>query len=340
MNITAIIGTGGIGAGLMYRLTDNRPLGRNESRPAFKVDQRDYCKQHIILHYVSVLARDLKRRLRVLPIGAVGEDELGERLCGEMKGAGMDLTHVRRIRGTPTLYAVCYLFPDGAGGNLTEAESASAKVSPAAVRRAAAELRTKGKQSMVVAAPEVPLTSRIELLRQGRRHGAYNIASFVPEEMKEMKRAKILPLVDLLALNIDEAALLGGRRSDSNAESIVAACARRVEKENPDARLIVTNGVHGAYGCENGTTTFLPALKMSVKNTAGAGDAFLSGVMLGLILDLPFTSRGTASCLHLGRAVAALKVTSPHTIHFGIDLKSLRTFLRKRKQAGLLSKLR
>ncbi len=51
----ALIGTGGIGAGAFFALDGNHTLGREESRSGRYLDRRDYCKLHIIAHYVQVL---------------------------------------------------------------------------------------------------------------------------------------------------------------------------------------------------------------------------------------------------------------------------------------------
>ena len=124
-----VLGTGGIGSGVIYRLQGTHDLGRNESRLARRVDQRDFCKLHIIFHYVAVLCRDLGLPVRVWPVGAVGRDAEGEALLAQMQQAGLQLKYVRVLPDARTLYSVCYQFPDGSGGNLTELNSASGKLS-------------------------------------------------------------------------------------------------------------------------------------------------------------------------------------------------------------------
>jgi sugar/nucleoside kinase (ribokinase family) len=61
-----------------------------------------------------------------------------------------------------------------------------------------------------------------------------------------------------------------------------------------------------------------------VASTAGAGDAHLAGVIVGLAagISLPESQQ-------LGTLVAGLSVTSPHTIAPGIDRESLRAFSRQ-----------
>ncbi|OGJ90435.1 MAG: hypothetical protein A2268_02915 [Candidatus Raymondbacteria bacterium RifOxyA12_full_50_37] len=138
-----ILGTGGIGSGIIFRLKGNCDLGRNESRMATRVPQRDFCKLHIIMHYFSLLSRELGLKAKFFPVGAVGNDDVGQAMRLSMKESGMDLRHVRVFNTAATLFAVCYQFPDHTGGNITEEKSASHLVSPAMIDKAASLLRIK-----------------------------------------------------------------------------------------------------------------------------------------------------------------------------------------------------
>ena len=53
----AMIGAGGIGSGAFFALDGEHTLGREESRSGRLLDRRDYCKLHIISHYVKALLR-------------------------------------------------------------------------------------------------------------------------------------------------------------------------------------------------------------------------------------------------------------------------------------------
>ncbi len=77
-----IIGTGGIGTGWFFQLNGNHTLGREESRSGRFLKIHDYCKLHIILHYVRVL---MGEHFRTIPIGRVGMDEPGKTLLREME---------------------------------------------------------------------------------------------------------------------------------------------------------------------------------------------------------------------------------------------------------------
>ncbi len=212
-----IVGTGGIGSGMFFLLEGNRTLGRNETRMAELVPFRDYCKLHIILHYISVLTgTGAGGTMEVVPIGQVGRDEAGERLLREMAEAGMDTQHVAVSEEAATLFAVCFQYPDSTGGNLTTLNSASGKVSTEQIDayfRKAAKFDSHEK-GIVLAVPEVPLETRIRLLEQGRAAGYFTAASLLPAETAEFAARGGIELTDLLALNIDEAAALAAIEPD------------------------------------------------------------------------------------------------------------------------------
>jgi sugar/nucleoside kinase (ribokinase family) len=65
-----------------------------------------------------------------------------------------------------------------------------------------------------------------------------------------------------------------------------------------------------------------PAVKVKTISTAGAGDAFFSGIISGLALGLTMIE-----AQQLASLVAGLSVCSPDTIHKGIERQSLNHFL-------------
>jgi sugar/nucleoside kinase (ribokinase family) len=315
----AILGTGGIGAGMFFALRGNHTLGREESRLGRILDRRDYCKLHIIAHYVQAL---LGPAFTTLPIGKVGEDEWGRRLCEEMAEVGMDLRHVARVPGEQTLFSFCYVYPDGDGGNITTDDSACAKVDPAYIGYAEPEFARFAGRGVALAAPEVPLPAREALLRLATRYGLFRVASFNSEEMPVALEAGYLTMVDLLAINIDEAKMAAGMTSeDLPAASVVEAAVARLRAIQPEMMISITAGKHGSWGWDGRALTYVPPCKANLVSSAGAGDAHLGGTIAGLAAGLPM-----AEAQQLGGLVAGLSITSPHTINKEIDRETLRAF--------------
>lgn len=312
-----MIGVGGIGSGIFFTLDGNHLLGRNESRSARLLDYRDYCKLHIISFYVQrLLGRDFK----TIPIGKVGDDEAGRTLLSEMKRAGLDTRYVQAVSGHHTLLSACFLYPDGSGGNITSSNSACALVDPPLVDMIEPELQCFSNHGVVLAVPEVPLSARLELLRLGNEHGFYKVASFTTGEILQQVDERHLDLIDLLAVNMEEAAAFVSLDAQQvEPPNLVYALVHRFQARNKELCISMTAGGRGSWLWDGREIAHMPAIPVPVASSAGAGDAHLAGVIVGLVanLSLPQASE-------LGALVAALSVTSVHTIHDGITRQMLR----------------
>lgn len=315
-----MLGVGGIGSGMFFALNGNHTLGREESRGGHFLDRRDYCKLHIISHYVKTL---LGPDFVVTPIGRVGDDEVGRGLLAEMAKAGLDMRYVRSSAGSQTLFSFCFIYPDGSGGNMTTDNSACALVDPAFVLQAEPEFVRFAGRGIALAAPEVPLPAREKLLQLGARHRFFRVASFVAEEMQAAVETGLLNQVDLLAINLNEAVALASATAGVNleaapAQTIVETAAAELRRLNPAILISMTGGRAGSWSWDGSTLVHVPALPARVASTAGAGDAHLAGIIAGLVAGLALPQAH-----QLGVLVAALSVTSPHTINKEIDRKSL-----------------
>lgn len=314
-----MIGTGGIGSGMFFALDGEHTLGREESRSGRFLDRRDYCKLHIVSHYVQVL---LGPSFATIPIGKVGRDELGERLLAEMGEIGLDLRYVERVADKPTLFAICFVYPDGSGGNLTANDSACAAVDGSWVTQAEGDFAHFAGRGIALAVPEVPLPARRALLDLGTRHRFLRVASYTSGEIHEAVAMGDLRNVDLLAANLDEAATAAGMPSEGNpAGDVVEAAVRRLSALHNGIWLTITAGSLGSWSWDGTVLSHLPAAPAPVVSTAGAGDAHLAGTLAGLAAGMPLIQAH-----ELGALTAAMSVTSPHTIHKEITRESLRAF--------------
>lgn len=311
-----LIGTGGVGSGIFMLLDGNQTLGREESRGSRLLDQRDYCKLHIISHYVKML---LGPDFQVLPVSKVGADETGQRLSREMESAGLDTSIIRVDESRPSMYSVCFLYPDGSGCNLTTTNSACGQMEADEIRTAIPAFARHAGRGIALAAPEVPLAARAELLRLATEYHFFRVASFTAHEMVEALEIGLLGQVDLLAINLDEATALAGQTcTGSLPQSIAEAAHNKLLTLNPDMLVTITAGQHGSWAWDGLRHQFCPALPVTAISTAGAGDAFLAGLLCGLASGLDLFEAQS-----LGTLAAACSVTSPHTIHPTLDREAL-----------------
>ena len=316
----AMIGTGGIGAGMFFVLNGDHTLGREESRSGHFIDRRDYCKLHIVSHYVQSL---LGTGFSTFPIGMIGDYEPGNTLYREMEEAGLDLRYVKKLQEARTLFSFCFIYPDDSGGNMTTDDSASSRVSPASIGQAEEVFKRYGPRGVGLAVPEVPLDARFSLLELATRYTLYRVASFTAGEIREMGDSEIFRKIDLLALNLEELMqFIGAGDQEFMDDDAVDEAVGRVSVRYPYLHLTVTAGSRGSWSWDGERLAFFPSADAEVASTAGAGDAYLAGIISGLTAGLTLHE-----AQQLGTLVGSLSVTSPHTIHKGVNRHSLSRFL-------------
>lgn len=309
--ITQVFATGGIGTGIFFKLEGEHTLGRDESRLGFLTDYKDYCKQHIILHYIAKLtAAD------VYAIGMVGDDTQGKELLQKMTDAGIKTDHVGITSEARTMQAICFQYPDGSGGNITTSNSACEMVSASYVEQCAQRI---DNCSLVLSVPEVPLDSRIRLLQIGREKGAFTVGSFLSAEAKRFEELGGFMLCDLISINLDEA------KAVAKIDGKPAEIAQKAAEIIGDSSLIVTAGKDGAFVFDNGKMASVEIIDVPVVSTAGAGDALIGGTIAGLI-----KGKGLLESVHIGTVVSAFAVGSADTIAENVNIESINQFVKER----------
>jgi sugar/nucleoside kinase (ribokinase family) len=327
---THIIGTGGIGTGIFFSLENDHTLGRDESRLARLEGHKDFCKMHIIMHYVAVLLKvGHETNFQAFPIGAVGDDEQGHTLINMMQKVGMETQNVHISTKNRTLFSVCFQYPDHTGGNITTNNSASNEVSSKHI----ADFFNKNKpigKGIILAVPEVPLLARKALLVQGRKRGYLNVASVLSSEVPFFLKERLSQYIDVLAINQDEAKHIAQLPVEIlDFQDVIQKVGSVLRAQNPDIMVLITEGAKGSYCLHKEQIAHTPPRPTKVISTAGAGDAFLAGVICGHCLGFPFFKNNLDkyTAIDIGTALAAASVTSADTIHLGIDAHFLNDFL-------------
>lgn len=336
----SVVGTGAIGSGMLLFLEGDHTLGRNESRAGVLSSAKDFAKLHIILHYIAIFLTGNPKSVGVYPVSCVGNDDIGKQLINEMKKAGMSLDGVSITSGAPTMFSVCFQYPDSTGGNITTSQSASNYITKEDISSFVQHFPSN-ERLLMLSAPEAPLEARIQLLLEGRERAAYNVASILSSEVSDFIQMGGVELTDLLALNIDEArAICKDRDLTVPSPHIVESCAQVLSQHNPGIVLSVTDGPNGSFLWEGGRLEQIPALSAKVESTAGAGDAYLSGMIVGLCRGLPlskgrsdsfFSEMPLKTAVELGVLFSSFAVHSIDSIHLGANKESLRNYIRDRK---------
>ncbi len=336
-----LVGVGGLGTGMFFALQGDHTLGRNESRLGSLLDVRDYCKLHIVTHYVAKLLGASQGHFPVVPLGKVGNDAAGAFVLREMRDVGIDTRFVEVVAGKPTLFSVCFQYPDGSGGNITTDNSAAADLSEEDIDHAESLFECVGPKSIALLVPEVPIASRQRFLGVAKRKGAFTAASFVSGEIADAKRWGMFEQLSLVTLNEEEATdLVGEAFTLRSPEVFLDKLHRLVALEYPELLVVMSAGKNGAYFVDRSGWSYSPAPEVAVVSTAGAGDCLLGGILAAMATGIPLPSgqRRTIAkpvlenALDFGVLLASYKVSSPHTIHPDASLAEL---LRFAQQLGI-----
>ncbi len=228
-------------------------------------------------------------------IGAVGEDEAGDRLISHLEGRGVDVSAVARLADAPTGQAHISVSPTGEN-IIVVIGGANRAVTAEYVGTA----DTAGC-TVFLGQLETPLDAVEALFAGPAARAGVKILNAAPA----MTEARALfPLVDILVVNQGELGLYANAAEPTGARE-AAPLARRLICR-PDQTIIVTLGAAGALAVTKDRDTFAEGRAARVIDTTGAGDCFC-GVLAAAIAEGCSIARAMA----LANAAAAISTEGP-----------------------------
>jgi fructokinase len=248
-----------------------------------------------------------RQDLRVLPVSAVGRDFLGDEALRRVAGWGLDPRFIARHRRYPTGTVAAVLDPKGVPAYRIARSVAwdHIAVPPDLHRRAPAALvygtlalrETPNRRALTRLLDAWPRALRVVDLNFREPFATPAVAAFA------------LASAQLVKLNDHELARLAGGRGRTPAA--LEKAARRFARRHHIARVCVTAGARGAGLLWNGVWCWEAAQPVKVRDTSGAGDAFLGG-LLGALLARDATPKSAlAQASRLAGFVAARDGATP-----------------------------
>ncbi len=241
----------------------------------------------------------------VAMLGAIGQDDFGERLRQTLAAVGVDLYRLRTLAGKPTGTALITVadnaenqitvFP-GANHALTAATFASWQPEPGHV---------------LLSQFEVPVPVIASLMERARAANAISILNTAPA-LPEGR--EVLALADILVLNESEAiTYLGARNALTGTDTLIAQNLRRLM--GPNTRwIILTRGASGALAVSPAEVVHVKGRQVRAVDTVGAGDCFCGALALGLAnqqpMDVALRFANTAASLCVQRPGAGQAMPS------------------------------
>lgn len=213
-------------------------------------------------------------------VGQVGRDEYGDRLRAGLAGAGVDVSCLRTGE-SPSSLAIILLTPDGEN-SIVVSPSSNQHVAPADVDEAFASV--PDRIGAVVCQLEIPLPTVVHAAEVAARNGARFVLNAAPAQPLP---ASLLATADPLVVNESEAELLLGpeQAAGMDPEGLV----KGLLGLGPSSVVLTLGGDGVALGASDGPVTQMPARKVPVVDTTGAGDAFVAALTSRLVAgdDLP-----------------------------------------------------
>jgi sugar/nucleoside kinase (ribokinase family) len=273
------------------------------------------------------MAVDLRLLGATFPIGVlgtVGDDEHAAFILAECARLGINTAGIRKLAGAVTSFTDAMVERDGGRRTMFHHSGANALFDASS-----SGIETSGARILHAGAPGIhPIMDSWRpdggngwsaLLQRAQAAGLHTNLELVSLEQDRIAEVALpcLPFLDSIVINELEAGALTGihapvPRADGPVDwPALEAMALSMIERGVSALAVV----HFPAGCvaagSGGQTWRQGSVRLSreqVRSTTGAGDAFASGVILGLHEGWP-----VERCLQLGVASAAASVRSPNT---------------------------
>ena len=227
-------------------------------------------------------------------VGKVGNDRLGKKGIQWMKEAGVNLRYLKITNDKPTGAGFVMINQKGVPA-ITSAMGANEDLSIEDLESAKEAFLMS---SYLMVSLEIPVDIGLYACKLGRKYGTNVILNPAPSKLLVGKSLKD---VDILTPNTAEAKTILGIDPDENVEPKILA--EEISKKFGINKIAISLGVNGAFTYENGSCWSIPPVKVKTLDTPGAGDAFNSGIVLGLMKGLSFKDSVQVGCLTGGYAV-------------------------------------
>jgi ribokinase len=237
-----------------------------------------------------------KHGARTAMIGAVADDEFGRGLTNNLDEHGVDRCFVRTIAGAASGMSVAVFDADGDYGAVfvsgTNLELGREDV------EASSPMFTPG--SVLVLQNEVPDEANVAAAAAMKKAGGKVILNAAPARSPS---EELTALVDIVVVNAVEAEALASVPNVESLETALAA-ARILAKQYPVA--VVTAGGDGVAFASSTGEQAIPAIKVQLVSTHGAGDEFI-----GVLAAQTAAGAKMETALRKANEAAAILVSTP-----------------------------
>lgn len=257
----------------------------------------------------------------VMMVTRVGDDVFADNTIRNLASFGVDTRHVVKVAGKSS--GVAPIFVEQSGENsILIVKGANANLLPVEVDKAAADLKECG---LILMQMEVPVETVYHTIEFAAQNGIETIlnpapaaANLDPERIRQ---------VTFLVPNESELALLSGLPTNTDEDIVNAArslIARGIRT------VIVTLGGRGARMITSNEIVNIEPVKVTPRDTTGAGDAFI-----GSFARFYAETREVVSSLKKASLYAAHSITRPGTQKAYASIDEFEAFCRDHANAAV-----
>lgn len=256
----------------------------------------------------------------VMMVTRVGDDVFADNTIRNLASFGVDTRHVVKVAGKSS--GVAPIFVEQSGENsILIVKGANADLLPVEVDKAAADLKECG---LILMQMEVPVETVYHTIELAAKNGIETIlnpapaaANLDPERIRQ---------VTFLVPNESELALLSGLPTDTD-EDIVSAARSLIARGI--RTVIVTLGGRGARMITSNEIVNIEPVKVTPRDTTGAGDAFI-----GSFARFYAETGEVVSSLKKASLYAAHSITRPGTQKAYASIEEFEAFCRDHANAA------
>lgn len=227
-------------------------------------------------------------------VGRVGNDDFGERLKNELKGAGVDPSSVV-VDSSISSGVALITVEDSAENMIVIVPGANGKVNDDDLGRLGSVL---DQSKVLLLQLETPLAIVVAAAKLANKRGVIVILDPAPAQTLP---DDIYPVLDIITPNETETESLVGFPVNTTKD---AATAAQILKSRGVKNVIIKMGSHGAFTNLEGKEEFIPSLPVTAIDTVAAGDAFNGAMAVALSVGKPIEE-----AIRWGMAGGALSVT-------------------------------